>query len=435
MSNWGRPQQPGWGYRAPAQPAWAGQRYGPTGNPWGAPPAYQPFRTANHYAPQRPNARGGGGCGKALLIVVIVGLVVVAVPIAITMFALVSGVGTSTPTTTQLTTTITTGAEPTRWEPSPTEPTIAEPTTAEPTIAEPTTAQPTTAEPTPEPTPEPPPPPEPPAPPPPPPTRTHPDGSYVNDGYTPPVGYNSYPPYPNSFDDALWWRTNHAIYGQHIGSPVRCALPPISEYAVTNDDFLWNLNAHLDCLMGAWHPPMANIGLELPKPTLYLYWTEGHSPCGSVTGAAGFYCTADNGYIYVDMTGGYTEQWRNDEGWITYALEVLLAHEFGHHVQARTGILFAGSMLRNAWPEEAALEENRRLELQVQCLAGMYINAAAQSYGLTESDRRALIDLEYGGDSRTHGLGRLQSAWFAAGLQTTWVEGCNTYTQPSDMVA
>lgn len=258
----------------------------------------------------------------------------------------------------------------------------------------------------------------------------------MNDGYVPPqVGVGPPRPSPSTWDEAVWARTQNPVYYQPMANPIRCALPPINEYSRTADDYLWNLQAHLDCVMGAWHAPLANAGFTLTKPELYIYANSANSPCGTVDGAAGFYCSANQGMIYIDLTTGFAQPYANDDGWITYNMESLLGHEFGHHVQSRTGILRANYLVRSQLPPDQALEEQRRLELQVQCFSGLYLSAAAISYGLTESDRRALIRFETGGDSQTHGLGRLRGAWFASGLASGSVSTCNTFVVGSADVA
>jgi hypothetical protein len=128
----------------------------------------------------------------------------------------------------------------------------------------------------------------------------------------------------------------------------------------------------LGCLNKAWVRAIRKARFSFQPPKLVV--TEGRSassPCEYTDGLA-YYC---DGTIYMDAATDiayYKENQERTRIWMAFNF----AHEYGHHVQAMTGIL-------KAWYErgvtlngvDAALEESRRAELQASCLAGVYLGA------------------------------------------------------------
>lgn len=270
------------------------------------------------------------------------------------------------------------------------------------------------------------------------PTRSHGQGNYVNDGYSrPPVAQGPDYPYPPDLTQAEWWRTSNSLYNQTISQPIRCELPPSTEVASGSDEFWDMTDQYLTCLMGAWNQALTDAGYVLTTPTHYVVWGGAVTPCGNthISGFAGLYCAANMGIIYMELDSYSAQPNYNADGLVTYTYEAVLAHEFGHHVQSRTGILSASSWWQQQLGTEEAYLENRRLELQVQCFAGLFLNAASQSLGLTQADRDALVDY-YGtsSQSQTHGSGYHRGAWLMQGMNTTELSQCNTYlADPADL--
>lgn len=396
---YGRPPQQGWGN------PWAAPGGGRPAPGWGGPPR-QPYRPqyrpiqGNVYAPRA----GGGsrGCGLALAITAIIGVLVLAVP-AILLGVLWESVDTTTYSSYTYST----------YSTSSSEQTTDYPTTDYPTTAYTTTAPTTTY--TPEPTPDP--------------TRSQGAGNYVNDGYAPPpVGQGYDHPYPQTLEEADWWRTSNALYDQQIGSPVRCELPPANEVATSDADYLSMMEQWVTCMMGAWNPPLVNAGYTLTMPSLYVMHGEVVTPCGHAADFAGYYCSSELGMIYMNLNSSAVGEWPNSDGLQTFNFESVLAHEFGHHVQSRMGVMMASHWLQDQLTGDAALQENRRRELQVQCFAGLFLNAASQSAGLTQADRDALWEwYATGGDYPTHGTAYHRAAWQSQGLNTTEIYQCNTF--------
>ena len=102
---------------------------------------------------------------------------------------------------------------------------------------------------------------------------------------------------------------------------------------------------------------------------------------------------------------------------MSYTIEVLLGHEFGHHIQHYTGMLTASHMIQRQTATEAEGNlENRRRELQVQCFSGIGVGATADSLGMTAADYALLTDPERLKDYVTHGTAAHQASWLAVDL-------------------
>ena len=123
----------------------------------------------------------------------------------------------------------------------------------------------------------------------------------------------------------------------------------------------------------------------------------------------------------------------------------VIAHEFGHALQARTGILISAKALgQNSNDEKTDLLYSRRLETQADCFSGMYIRSVSQSLGINQSDLAGIEDTykAVGDDSVTgdstvlgnHGLARSRVFWGDAGIGNAQISACNTFTAPANQV-
>ena len=114
---------------------------------------------------------------------------------------------------------------------------------------------------------------------------------------------------------------------------------------------------------------------------------------------AAFYCSADN-TLYMPFAGLQTEMYGAHPG----VYLAVLAHEYGHHVQAMSGVLDTyGEASYNAGVDtEAGLELSRRLELQAQCFSGMFL---AATYGRGSVDDNILTEARTTQDRGDHNAG------------------------------
>jgi predicted metalloprotease len=170
------------------------------------------------------------------------------------------------------------------------------------------------------------------------------------------------------------------------------------------------------------------------------------SGCGYAQSATGpFYCPADQ-QVYLDL--GFFSELRSKFGAPgDFAQAYVLAHEVGHHVQHLLGIESEVRRRQQAVPSQQN-ELSVRLELQADCLAGVWGHHAAED-GRAAQGKVELEpgDLEEGlnaaasiGDDRlqrmagarvapdrfTHGSSQQRVAWFKRGFDRGDINACET---------
>ena len=123
-----------------------------------------------------------------------------------------------------------------------------------------------------------------------------------------------------------------------------------------------------------------------------------------------------------------------------------MAHEFGHAIQGRTGLLISGTPCpQNSDSKSASLESIRRLETQADCFAGMFIRSVSQSLGYAAAPtwrasehvrrgRRRHLDRQDPNVEGNHGLAARRKYWGVTGLGNSPVSACNTFTAPPSLV-
>ena len=122
----------------------------------------------------------------------------------------------------------------------------------------------------------------------------------------------------------------------------------------------------------------------------------------------------------------------------------MIAHEVGHHVQNELGILTRAHSAQQAAGERP--EANRiqvRVELQADCLAGLWANKSNERWHLLQpGDIEAALRTAAAigddtlqrraqgrvvPDSFTHGSAEQRQHWFNTGLKQGTVAACNTF--------
>ena len=188
------------------------------------------------------------------------------------------------------------------------------------------------------------------------------------------------------------------------------------------------------CLVKAFGKPLAAQGIALTTPKVKAYRDTIKTPCGRFAQreAPAYYCSATR-TIYWPVRGD------NGTEAYTYArlgYVGLVAHEFGHHMQAASGMLreYGQRSYRTKSRSDRYLL-SRRLELQAQCFEGIFLATTARSIGLNSNDRAELrIWHTYTGDedppeSRKpdHGSSAAQIRWLNRGLDSADFARCNTW--------
>ncbi len=154
-----------------------------------------------------------------------------------------------------------------------------------------------------------------------------------------------------------------------------------------------------------------------------------------------FYCGADE-KIYIDL--GFYDQLQQRFGAPgDFAQAYVIAHEVGHHVQNLMGISDRMREQQRGLDEARANALSVKLELQADCLAGVWANHANRSAGLVEAGdfEEAIRAASAIGDdtlqknaqgyavpdSFTHGTSEQRVRWFRAGFEAGGIQACNTF--------
>jgi predicted metalloprotease len=196
----------------------------------------------------------------------------------------------------------------------------------------------------------------------------------------------------------------------------------------------------LDDAQKTWERLLPERGVPYRHAKLVLFRDFTTSGCGAAQSATGpFYCPADE-KVYIDL--GFFDQLANRMGAPgEFAQAYVIAHELGHHVQKLLGIESKVSRLRQADPASSN-PLSVRMELQADCLAGVWGHSTQQRNMIDQSDIRAGMDAVAAvGDDRlqtmarghvspesfTHGSSLERSQWFQRGLDSGDIASCNTF--------
>ncbi|GEM_PF-573379 len=267
--------------------------------------------------------------------------------------------------------------------------------------------------------------------------------SYQNDAYVPPAADQNPPglPEPETYTEATQLLTDNPLYAQSVPRPVRCEMRAINLEQASNAELEAHLNDMMACLMRVWAPPVEAAGFQAVRPSVTVYSSAISTKCGKLPMNNAVYCGSDQQVYYADDLYQVVPASLRSSRFIT---EAVVAHEFGHAVQARTAILISEA----AWAEKSnkskALEYSRRLEVQADCMAGMFLGSIAQSTQMTDAELANVPKLfrSFGDDVATgqadyvgnHGRGANRAAWATKGLANTSVGACNTFSAPSSSV-
>jgi uncharacterized protein len=192
------------------------------------------------------------------------------------------------------------------------------------------------------------------------------------------------------------------------------------------------------CLDNMWKPLLQAANLPFDSPKLSVTEDGTSSACGTSSGNyAAFYCSADN-TMYMPLKQLFINEDPNGDPAIYLAV---FAHEYGHHVQALSGVMDAENEKLNdlGLDSDEGLEYSRRLELEAQCFSGMFIGAeqAAGAVTASQGSGASKDNSERGdapGDMRTHGTANHYGAWWNTGYKNNRTQRCNTWTAASSDV-
>lgn len=275
------------------------------------------------------------------------------------------------------------------------------------------------------------------------PTTPAPSASYQNDSYVVPAPDADPPalPEPETYDEATGLLRSNALYAQKVPSPTRCEMGVLDLQNASHAQLESHLNQLTACLMRVWEPPLKAAGYTAVRPSVTVYSDPISTKCGKLPTMNASYCAADQQVYYSDTLYYVVPASLRSSRFIT---ESVVAHEFGHAVQARSGILYSEMAWEDQVSKAQGLQYSRRLEMQADCLAGEFLGSVQKSTQMTDAELVNVQKLFHsiGDDVLTgragyegnHGSGADRQAWAAIGMDSTSVGSCNTFTAPSSKV-
>ena len=228
-------------------------------------------------------------------------------------------------------------------------------------------------------------------------------------------------------------------------SQVNSAPAPMSRPAPkppANDQLADFVSVVLADTEDTWKKEFQENGGTYRAPRLVIFDGVVASACGQAAGAMGpFYCPNDE-KVYIDLS--FYRQLRQQMGAPgDFAQAYVIAHEIGHHVQHLLGIDQKVQQMQRRLPQSQANQLSVRLELQADCLAGVWAHrTATQRQTLEEGDIEEALNAaaRIGDDtlqrqstgrvrpeSFTHGTSAQRQRWFATGLQSGDMNQCDTF--------
>ena len=195
-----------------------------------------------------------------------------------------------------------------------------------------------------------------------------------------------------------------------------------------------------------WTAYFARAQKPYEAPRLVLYSGREATACGTGEAAMGpFYCPGDR-KVYLDLSFNETLRQRLGAPG-DFAQAYVIAHEVGHHIQNLLGTSAKMEAARGRVSEREYKALSVRLELQADCLAGVWahhsqrgkdwiergdieegLNAASQigDDTLQRQAGRAVVP-----ESFTHGTSAQRVAWFKRGLESGEMKSCDSFRAAS----
>jgi predicted metalloprotease len=197
-----------------------------------------------------------------------------------------------------------------------------------------------------------------------------------------------------------------------------------------------------DDTQAIWADEFERAGKQYTYARTNMFTGQVPTGCGNATSAVGpFYCPAD-GEVYIDLD--FFRELRERFGAPgDFAQAYVIAHEMGHHVQNLLGISDeVNREQQGAGSEEEANRWSVKLELQADCLAGVWAHSVYARGDLEPGDvEEGLTAAQAVGDDRiqeqagmqvnpetwTHGSAEWRQHWFNQGFESGSSDACDTF--------
>ncbi len=188
-----------------------------------------------------------------------------------------------------------------------------------------------------------------------------------------------------------------------------------------------------------WKRVFQSFGQRYKEPKLVLFTQATRTGCGFGQAAMGpFYCPRDR-KIYVDLAF-YDQLKRQFRAPGDFAQAYVIAHEVGHHVQTLLGIADKVQQIKQRSSKRDANALQVRMELQADCLAGVWASLNHQlnnrlepgdiEEGLNAASQIGddMIQKRQQGyvvpDAFTHGTAEQRVRWFKRGFRSGKLQAC-----------
>ena len=217
---------------------------------------------------------------------------------------------------------------------------------------------------------------------------------------------------------------------------------PAAHKPPANDETALFVSKVLASTEDVWNQTFREAGRQYENPKLVLFTGATPTACGTGQTAMGpFYCPGDH-KVYIDLAF-YRELKDRFRAPGEFAQAYVIAHEVGHHVQNLLGIADQVHKARQRVSEREANALSVRMELQADCLAGVWGKRTDTMKQVLEPGdlEAALTAASAIGDDRlqqqaqgrivpesfTHGSSEQRVRWFRRGFETGDMNQCNTF--------
>jgi predicted metalloprotease len=195
-----------------------------------------------------------------------------------------------------------------------------------------------------------------------------------------------------------------------------------------------------------WSRIFQSFGGKYAEPRLVMFSGSTNSACGQGVAQMGpFYCPLDK-RVYIDLSF-FNELHSKFGARGDFAQAYVITHEVGHHVQTLLGIADKVQAAKQRISEREANQLQVRMELQADCLAGVWASVNDQlkkrlQPGDIEEGLRAaaaigedMIQKKMQGrvvpEAFTHGSSEQRVRWFRRGLESGQIRDCDTFNAGS----
>ncbi len=223
---------------------------------------------------------------------------------------------------------------------------------------------------------------------------------------------------------------------------VEQSVPPPAHRPPADDQMARFVSKVLASTEDTWNDIFRANGRQYQEPKLVLFSGVTPTACGTGQSAMGpFYCPGDQ-KVYIDLSF-YRDLKERFKAPGEFAQAYVIAHEVGHHVQHLLGISEQVQAARQRAGKAEANALSVRLELQADCLAGVWGKRTDTMKGVLEpGDLEAALNAASAiGDDRlqqqaqgrivpesfTHGSSEQRQRWFRRGFDSGDMNQCNTF--------